>query len=170
LRLPNTAPVAACFTAFSDAKYLEAWLTRAHESRGAYNEKLDQKLRVSLIAIRARGYEVSLKTQTEMALRAELTRIHNSWSLLELDEAANQYQHDLCDEHYHLDRIDPKARYDVSTITVPVFAYKELPVMCFVAGSLDKAITGAQIEDIAARMKESADRVTALASGRDSVA
>ncbi|MBK6509999.1 MAG: helix-turn-helix domain-containing protein [Haliea sp.] len=169
LRLPNTAPVAACFTAFSDAKYLEAWLTRAHESRGGYNEKLDQKLRVSLIAIRARGYEVSLKTQTEVALRAELTRIHNSWSLPELDEAANRYQHDLCDEHYHLDRIDPKARYEVSTITVPVFAFKELPVMCFVAGSLDKAITGAQVEEIAARMKESADRVTALASGRDTV-
>ena len=52
LRLPNTAPVAACFTAFSPAKYLEAWLTRAHESRDGYNEKLDQKLRVSLIAIR----------------------------------------------------------------------------------------------------------------------
>jgi hypothetical protein len=41
--------------------------------------------------------------------------------------------------------------------------------MCFVAGSLDKAISGAQIEEIAARMKESADRVTALASGRDTV-
>ena len=41
--------------------------------------------------------------------------------------------------------------------------------MCFVAGSLDKAITGAQVEEIAARMKESADRVTALASGRDTL-
>jgi hypothetical protein len=39
--------------------------------------------------------------------------------------------------------------------------------MCFVAGSVDKPITGAQVEDIAARMKESADRVTALASGRE---
>ncbi len=39
LRLPNTAPVAACFTAFSPAKHLEEWLTRAHESRGGYNEK-----------------------------------------------------------------------------------------------------------------------------------
>ena len=54
LRLPNTAPIAACFTAFSPAKQLEAWLTRAHESRGGYNERLDQKLRVSVIAIRAR--------------------------------------------------------------------------------------------------------------------
>jgi DNA-binding IclR family transcriptional regulator len=167
LRLPNTAPVAACFTAFSDAKYLEAWLTRAHDSRGGYNEKLDQRLRVSLIAIRARGYEVTLKTRAEAELRADLGRIHNAWSLTELENAANKYQHDLCDEHYHLDRVEPKARHEISTITVPVFAYKEIPVMCFVAGSIEKPITGTQVEEIAQRMKESADRVTSLASGRD---
>jgi DNA-binding IclR family transcriptional regulator len=169
LRLPNTAPVAACYTAFSPADQLEAWLTRAHDSRGEYNERLDQKLRVSLISIRARGYEVTLKTQTEAALSKELTRIHNAWSLTELEEAANKYQHDLCDESYHLDRIDPKARYDVSTISVPVFVFKEVPVMCFVAGSMEKPITGAQIQEIATRMQESADRVTRLASGRSSV-
>ena len=169
LRLPNTAPVAACYTAFSPADQLEAWLKRAHDSRGEYNERLDQKLRVSLISIRARGYEVTLKTQAENELRNELSRIHNSWSLTELEEATNKYQHDLCDESFHLDRIDPKARYDVSTITVPVFVYKEVPVMCFVAGSMDKTITGAQIEEIATRMQESADRVTKLASGRGQV-
>ncbi|MEH6570862.1 MAG: helix-turn-helix domain-containing protein [Halioglobus sp.] len=169
LRLPNTAPVAACYTAFSPADQLEAWLKRAHDSRGEYNERLDQKLRVSLISIRARGYEVTLKTQAETELRNELTRIHNSWSLTELEEATNKYQHDLCDESFHLDRIDPKARYDVSTITVPVFVYKEVPVMCFVAGSMEKTITGAQIEEIATRMLESANRVTNLASGRSPV-
>jgi DNA-binding IclR family transcriptional regulator len=167
LRLPNTAPVAACFTAFSPAKYLEAWLTRAHDSRDGYNEKLDQKLRVSLIAIRARGFEVTLKTRAEAELTRELGRIHQSWSLTELEGAANKYQHDLCDEHYHLDRVNPKARYDVSTISVPVFVNKKVPVMCFVAGSFDKPISGAQIEEIAARMKAAADRVTDLASGME---
>jgi DNA-binding IclR family transcriptional regulator len=169
LRLPNTAPVAACFTAFSDAKYLEAWLTRAHDSRGGYNEKLDQKLRVSLIAIRARGYEVTLKTKAEAELWNELGRIHNSWSLTELEDAANKYQHDLCDEYFHLDRIDPKTRYEVSTIAMPVFALKDVPIMCFVAGSFDKPLMGSQIEEIAARMKASADRITALAAGRDDI-
>lgn len=163
LRLPNTAPVAACFTAFSPAKHLEAWLTRAHEARGEYNEKLDQRLRVSVISIRARGYEVTLKTKAEAELTRELSRIHNSWSLTELEEAANKYQHDLCDEYYHLDRIDPKARYEIATIAVPVFVDNKLPVMCFVAGSFGKSVTGAQVEEMAARIKESADRVTALA-------
>ena len=169
LRLPNTAPVAACFTAFSPAKQLEDWLTRAHESRGGYNEKLDQKLRVAVIGIRARGFEVTLKTRAEEDLTRELARIHESWSLSELEDAANAYQRDLCDEQYHLDRIDPKARYHVSTISVPVFVYREVPVMCFVAGSFDNPITGAQIEEIAERMKASAERVTRLASGREKV-
>ena len=167
LRLPNNAPVAACFTAFSPAKHLEAWLTRAHKSRGGYNEKLDQKLRVSVIGIRARGYEVTLKTKAEAELTRELSRIHNSWSLTELEDAANKYQHDLCDEYYHLDRIDPKARYDISTISVPVFVENKLPVVCFVAGSFKQPTTPAEVEDIAARMKQSAERVTALAAQRD---
>jgi len=169
LRLPNTAPVAACFTSFCPARELEAWLSRAHEARGAYDEKLDQKLRVAAIGIRARGYEVTLKTRAEATLMAELKRIHEAWSLSALEAAANQFQLDLCDEFYHLDRIDPKASYDVSTISVPVFVYKEVPVMCFVGGSIHKPISGAQIEDIASRMKESADRVTRLAAGQETV-
>ena len=103
-------------------------------------------------------------------LTTELNRIHNAWSLAALEKAANQFQYDLCDEFYHLDRVDPKARYEISTISVPVFAYKEVPVMCFVAGSMEKPISGAQIEEIAARMKESADRVTRLAAGQETVA
>jgi hypothetical protein len=38
--------------------------------------------------------------------------------------------------------------------------------MCFVAGSIEKPISGAQIEEIAQRVKESASRVTDLASGK----
>ena len=170
LRLPNTAPLAACFTAFSPARELEAWLTRAHESRGAYDEKLDQKLRVAVIGIRARGYEVTLKTQAEARFTAELTSIRNAWSLSALETAANKFQHELCDEYYQLDRIEPKTRYQISTISVPVFSDKDTPVMCFVAGSFDQSLSGSQIEDIASRIKESADRVTRLARGQDSIA
>ena len=39
----------------------------------------------------------------------------------------------------------------------------------FVAGSFDKPISGAQVEEIAARMIASAEHVTALASGREKV-
>ena len=118
---------------------------------------------------RGRGAERSLKTRAEAALREELGRIHNSWSLTELEDAANRYQHDLCDEHFHLDRVDPKGRYNVSTITVPVFLNNKLPVMCFVAGSFDKPISGHQVEEMAVRIKASADRITSLASGHEDI-
>jgi hypothetical protein len=41
--------------------------------------------------------------------------------------------------------------------------------MCFVAGSFDNPVSGAQIEEIAARMKASAERVTGLARGSEKI-
>lgn len=166
LRLPNTAPIAACFTAWSPAKNLEAWLTRAHDARGGYDEKLDQRLRMSVISIRARGYEVTLQTRAEAALHEDLRKIQNAWNLKDLEAITEKYQHDLCDEYVHLDRIDPRARYEVSTINVPVFAYKQLPALCFSAGSFKQPLSGEEIETIAGRMLAAAERVTQMARSR----
>ena len=166
LRLPNVAPIGACFTAWSPAKHLEAWLTAAHDARGGYNEKLDQRLRMSVIGIRARGFEITLKTQAEAELHKNLLDLQNAWSLKELEEITRNYQLALCDEYVHLDRIDPKASYSVSTITVPVFAYKQMPALCFAAGSFHKPCTGAEIEDIAQRMQAAAENVTQIARSR----
>ena len=160
LRLPNTAPIGACFTAWSPAKELEAWLQRAHDARGGYNEKLDQRLRMSVISIRARGFEVTLKTKAEAELHANLRRIQNAWNLKDLEDITEQYQNALCDEYVHLDRIEPRSRYEVSTIVVPVFAYKQLPALCFAAGSFSQPITGSEVESIAQRMRDAAERVT----------
>lgn len=166
LRLPNTAPIGACFTAWSPAKNLEAWLTRAHEACGGYNEKLDQRLRMSVIGIRARGFEVILQTRAEQELATNLKQIQNAWNLKDLEEITQNYQRALCDEYVHLDRIDPKAQYRISTINVPVFAYKQLPALCFAAGSFKDPISGAEIEQVAARMQAAAEEVTEKARSR----
>jgi DNA-binding IclR family transcriptional regulator len=166
LRLPNVAPIGACFTAWSPAKHLEAWLTAAHDARGGYNEKLDQRLRMSVISIRARGFEITLKTQAEAELHKKLKDLQNAWSLKDLEEITRNYQRSLCDEYVHLDRIDPKASYNVSTINVPVFAYKQMPALCFAAGSFHKPTTGAEIEGIARRMQAAAEEVTQVARSR----
>ncbi len=166
LRLPNVAPIGACFTAWSPAKHLEAWLTAAHDARGEYNEKLDQRLRMSVIGIRARGFEVTLKTRAEAELHENLRRIQNAWNLKDLEEITDNYQHALCEEYVHLDRIDPKAHYEVGTVNVPVFAYKQLPALCFAAGSFSKPVSGAEIENIAGRMQAAAEEVTTRARAR----
>jgi len=166
LRLPNVAPIGACFTAWSPAKHLEAWLTAAHDACGGYNEKLDQHLRMSVIGIRARGYEIVLKTRAETELHENLKHIQTAWNLKDLEEVTENYQRALCQEQVHLDRIDPKAQYEVSTINVPVFAYKQLPALCFAAGSFHKPISGAEIERVASRMQSAAEEVTAKARSR----
>ncbi len=166
LRLPNVAPIGACFTAWSPAKHLEAWLTAAHDARGEYNEKLDQRLRMSVIGIRARGYEVVLKTRAETELHQSLKRIQNAWNLKDLEEITEKYQRGLCEEYVHLDRIDPRSQYDVSAITVPVFAYKQMPALCFTAGSLKKTVSGSEVERIAERMLAAAEEVTTIARSR----
>lgn len=165
LRLPNIAPIGAGFIAWAPAQFLEKWLSSAHQARGGYNEKLDQKLRVSVISVRARGYEVALKTKAEQTLTEELSKIQYSWSLDALDNINAAYQYALCDETYHLDRIDPKAHYNVSTISVPVFVHRELPAVCFVAGSIDRPVSGAEIEHIATQLQGAAERVKQQATG-----
>ena len=78
-----------------------------------------------------------------------------------------RHQRDLCGERYHLDRIDPRGKYDVSTIAAPVCVDRETPVMWFVAGSIDSASSGAGIEEVARHMLAPAERVTRLASGQE---
>ncbi|WP_101757125.1 IclR family transcriptional regulator [Oceanicoccus sp. KOV_DT_Chl] len=163
LRLPNIAPLGACFIAWSPANQLQQWLDRSHNSRGEYHEKFDQSLRISVIAIHSRGFEVTLKTSAEATLGKSLAVLNENWSLDTLEKATNTYQQTLCDEPYHLDRIDPKRSYDVCNISVPVFGYSRTPELTFTVGSITQALTGAEILDIAERLKEASLRVTKAA-------
>lgn len=163
LRLPNIAPLGACFIAWSPAKQLEAWLTRAHTSQAAYNERFDQKLRVNVISIRSRGFEVKLKTKAEEKLIHDLRVINNQWNLEALEESSSLYQKSLCNEQLHVDRVDPKARYSVCNISVPVFGYGKYPALSFSVGTIKPDLLGSEILYIAERLKDAATRVTLAA-------
>lgn len=162
LRLPNAAPLGACFIAWSPAKQLEAWL-RAAQPDEHYDDRLDQKLRLSVIAIRARGFDVTLNTRAEQNLVEGLRKIHDSWNLEALDAMAEQYQRELCQETYHLDRIDPRSRYSVCNISVPVFGYSQVPELNFTVGNIHQDLRGSDIIDIAARLEQAAKQVTLAA-------
>ena len=164
LRLPNIAPIGACFTAWSQASYLEAWLSSAHAARDGYDEKLDRQLRMSVIGIRARGFEVVLKTRAEATLWESLRQIHNAWNLKDMEQTTRAYQRALCDEQVQLNRIDRNTSYPVSTVNVPVFASsQQQPALCFAAGSFRGTVKGSEIERIATGMHEAAEEVAALA-------
>lgn len=163
LRLPNVAPLGACFIAWSPAKQLEAWLKAAHDSLGGHDEKLDQRLRLSVVAIRARGFDVTLKTQAEQNFVEGLKSIHDSWNLEALDEVTECYQRELCREVYHLDRIDPRAHYSVCNISVPVFGYSQIPELNFTVGNIHQDLRGSEIIEIAESLEQAAKRVTLAA-------
>ncbi len=163
LRLPNAAPLGAAFIAWSPAKQLEAWLQAGHNSQPEFSDKLDQKLRLSVVAIRARGFDVTLITEAEKNLVKRLKQLDDAWNLEALEDITRHYQAELCRESYHLDRIDLKAHYPVCNISVPVFGYAQTPDLNFSVGNIHHELRGADIVEIAQRLQESAKRVTLAA-------
>lgn len=163
-RLPNIAPLGSCFIAWSPPAQLEAWLARAQEQGSVFDEKLDQRLRLSVIAIRARGFEVTLKTRAEQKLVEALGRIEGTWNLNALEEITHQYRRDLLNEPYQLDRIEARGRYAVNNIIVPVFGIDEKPELIFSTGNMTEDLTGQQIYDIAEALKGAAERASRAAS------
>ena len=165
MRLPFMAPLGASFIAWSPARQLEQWLATGEQRLGAaFDEKLDQKLRISVIAIRARGFEVTLKTAAEDELHRGLKQIEGTWNLEELEQITSRYQASLLSSHYHLDRIDPATRYAVCNITVPVFGYDQLPELIFSTGSIQRDLSGQEILDIARQLKDAAERARQAAA------
>lgn len=163
LRLPNMAPIGACFIAWSPAPQLEAWLAAGHEQLGGLDDRLDQRLRLSVVAIRARGFDVTLRTRAEDHLAEGLARLQEHWSAEELESIVHRYQRELCSETYRLDRIDPRGHYSVCNISVPVFGDREEPALNFTAGNISQDLRGSDIIDIAHRLEQSAQRVATAA-------
>ncbi len=165
MRLPFMAPLGASFIAWSPAKQLEQWLETGQQQLGNdLDEQLDQKLRISVIAIRARGFEVTLKTEAEETLFDDLTQLRGTWDIDALEQVTGKYQKSLLQSHYHLDRIDPGTRYPVCNITVPVFGYDQLPELMFSTGTITRDLSGQEILDIAEQLKAAAERARLSAS------
>lgn len=162
LRLPNTGPLGAAFIAWSPAKALEAWLQSAQKTE-EFDEKLDQRLRIAVIGIRARGFEVTLKTRAEQELELALSTGRLNWSLEQQAHSTQRYREALCREEYHLNRIEPDRQYPVCNIAVPVFGRHSEPELVFSTGSIESSLSGKQIIEIAIQLQSAAKNVTLAA-------
>ncbi|ARN75662.1 helix-turn-helix domain-containing protein [Oceanicoccus sagamiensis] len=158
LRLPNIAPLGACFIAWSASNQLQQWIEQAHESQGCYEETLDQQIRITVISIHKRGYEVTLKTDTESTWSQSLDSINKS-SQQAIKQYNLDFQQALCQEQYHLDKIDPDINYDIGTISVPVFGCGHEPELVFTANAND-TLSGMDIDSIAGQLKRASQRVS----------
>ncbi len=159
LRLPNMAPLGACFIAWSPASQLQNWIEEAHQSQHCYQENLDQLLRIRVISIYKQGFEVTLKTSAEDNWINSLTSMPHC-DLKATDQLSRTYQQALCNENSHLNSIDNSLHYDVSQISVPVFCYSNTPELIFSANCFEKPISGQQIKKIAARLKLASKRIS----------
>ncbi len=158
-RLPNIAPLGACFMAWSSLHQLKQWLHEAHNSQSGYDEKLDQQIRTSVISIYKRGYEVTLKTRAETARQELLNRSGDSGKEHNR-QTSETYQQALYREPYHLDHIDPQARYAVSHIAVPIFGYHQQPELVISVSQLGQKLLGQEIEQIALHLKQVSSRIS----------
>lgn len=163
LRLPAIAPLGACFIAWSSAGKLNQWLHAAQAHLGEWDEELDKRLRISVIGIRARGFEVTLISDAERRFEQELAKPKENWSLEEVADHARRYREQLCEGNYHLDRIEKGRRYHVANIAVPVFGDGEEPELVISAGSISNPISAEDILAVAQRLQHAAERITEAA-------
>ena len=164
LRLPNAAPLGAAFIAWSSPNKLQQWLDSAQAHLPEWDENLDKRLRISVIGIRARGFEVTLISEAEAALEQELAKPKENWSLEEVAEHVQHYRESLCRNHYHLDRIEEGRQYQVANIAVPIFASGEEPELVISAGSIRRPVSAQDILAIADRLKLAAKEISEAAT------
>ncbi|MDG1773724.1 MAG: helix-turn-helix domain-containing protein [Oceanicoccus sp.] len=155
LRLPNIAPLGACFIAWSTASQLQQWISQGHETQDEYLEILDYKIRISVISILKRGYEVTLKTSAESNWRDSL----NNTNTQAQEELNHIYQQSLFQEDFHLNNIKAHKKYSVSQITVPIFNLANKPELVMTV-SPRQMLSGKEIEAIADRLKQASRRAS----------
>lgn len=160
LRLPNAAPLGAAFIAWSAAGKLQQWLNRAQQHLPEWDEALDKRLRISVIGIRARGFEVTLITEAERQWERELAKPKENWNLEEVASHAQRYREALCSNQYHLDRIEDGPQYHVANIAVPIFSGDDEPELVISAGSIRRPVSAQDILAIAKRLQLAAAQIS----------
>lgn len=116
MRMPIRPPMASVFFAWADQSAIREWLDLGPEATDEERRRDLEELRF----LRTRGYSVAL----EGDVRREIGDV-----LEEIAEHPGRGSRDAVDELFasaarrtqHLMEIDPRARYDVSSLSAPVF-------------------------------------------------
>lgn len=148
-RIPLAPPLGALLMAWESEEEIERWIglsaTTAEQAQG---------WRDALAAIRRRGAQIGVRRTAALEypdLLAKLSRMgaHADHEVRTV-ELVNAYGWDP----KALDTLEPDARYQVSTISVPVFGERGSTPMCLGIGAFDGPLTGARIDELVARMIE----------------
>lgn len=166
-QIPFRAPLGASIAAWADDATVRRWLEAAHPSpalRDAYGELLD--------AVRDRGFAVELTGTVGARIYEVLAQIGGTAS--EGDPAAARVRALLDDlvgevggpEGFHPVHLDRRRRYQVGTMSAPVFDAAGEVALLLALRSFAEPLTGAEVHAIGGRLVEAADGVTEASGGR----
>ena len=156
-RLPIVPPIGSVFVAWADDDEVDEWLRRVGPD--AKPAELEHH-RVSLEAIRKRGYAVTLEADAREQLGDALAQLAEDARAAKVRGVIEQVIAELSHEEYLLGDLDRRATYRVNTMGAPVFGPDRDVVLALFLVGFRGRLTGAEIEDHGHRLLRATRTVT----------
>jgi DNA-binding IclR family transcriptional regulator len=142
MRMPLRPPMGSIFYAWADTAAVDTWL-RLGETRTDAESKNDRRI---LAVESKRGYSVALEVDLRRELGAALEQLAEH-PKRETRGAVNEIIAEFGQQGNYLETIDPSARYDVSSISGPVFDTNTQVVLAVTLIGFPSSISGAEAID-----------------------
>lgn len=146
-QVPCVPPYGSVHMAWSSREEIAAWLDRASV---AFTEDETEEQLAILAAIRRRGYAVGLDVDGAHARLNEISaELAESPTRQDLRDAIDELFIELRKHRYQLDELDPKAEYDVSMVSAPVFDPQGRVAAAITLPGFPRSLVGARIVEYA---------------------
>ncbi|HSS08306.1 MAG TPA: helix-turn-helix domain-containing protein [Acidimicrobiales bacterium] len=156
-RLPLIPPIGQAFMAWGPASAVAAWRSRL--GAVAWRDHLDRALEV----VRARGYSVSVDSETRVRLGEAVKQLADRPKDRALQDAIAELVTELAGNYELLD-IDDQQTYAVSTIVAPVFGPSGEVVLGLTL-NISGPLRGDQVVDHADRLTQVTQALTTATGG-----
>jgi DNA-binding IclR family transcriptional regulator len=152
-RVPCSPPIGSVFVAWAPERDVERWLARAGDDVSPATRTL---YRDALTAARRRGCAFALDGNARVRLERAIADSRP------LREAVLQLGQE---EYLVVDDLDPGGSYALSHVAAPVFGPDGRLVLALTAYDLPAPLTGAEVEELTARVRAAAGAATEAIGG-----
>lgn len=162
-RLPNSPALTALAAAYADEEEVEAWLDRLGPGVG---KAVRDSYRKAAVAVRARGYEIGLETETRRTIGLALAALNLEPQSRRLKHKLREAVDELGREEAKLLDPDPKLAHPVNNIQAPIFDIHSRCMAGITLVGFDHPLPMREIDHYARALLEVAEDVTRSAGGR----
>jgi DNA-binding IclR family transcriptional regulator len=162
-RLPNSPSMSALAAAYASAEEVEAWLDRlgpgaSVATRNGYRD--------AAAAVRARGYEIGLETQTRQEIGAVLAELARDPHDRRLKRRLTELVGQLAGEEHKLLDPDQRTSHPVNNIQAPIFDSYGRCIAGITLLGFDRPLSARDIERYSRPLLEATDDITRSTGGR----